>query len=139
MKKKAILSIVIASLTILISCSSGISIVNPPSWIIGTWSDSSNSYSYVFDTDNFYYIYTEDGDTSTTTIDFIDTYEDYDYATYIEATSSTLFQFEMNYSDDGYNYTVKKKFSKIDDYTLEYYYYLDGDLVSGFPVELTKQ
>ena len=54
MKKSVSGIILISLLMLLMSCSGEISssIINPPSWVIGTWTDSIDSISYTFTSDD---------------------------------------------------------------------------------------
>jgi Tfp pilus assembly protein PilX len=54
MKKSVSGIILISLLMLLMSCSGEISssIINPPSWAIGTWTDSTDTVSYTFTTDD---------------------------------------------------------------------------------------
>ncbi len=139
MTKRILLDLLICSSMFFVSCSSGISIINPPSWIIGTWSDSSDSYSYIFDSEDFYFIYTEDGETSQTTEDFKEELTDYSAVTFNETCSSNLYKYEVTYTEDSITHTIKETFSETDTDTLQCTKYYDGDIVSELSVEFTKQ
>ena len=54
MKKSVSGIILISLLMLLMSCSGEISssIINPPSWAIGTWTDSTDTVSYTFTSDD---------------------------------------------------------------------------------------
>jgi len=110
-------------------CSMGMnsSSINPSSWIIGTWSDNTDTMCFVFSSDNVIQ------ESTGLRIDFKEALEAESSVTYNETSNATTYSINMNDSSGAGTYT----FTKTSNTTLDYTISSSGITVG--PIELTKE
>ncbi len=126
MKNKYLLIIIMALLVIVLLGGCDLfgfgSKLAPPDWIIGTWRDEYNLYTWVFTTDNAVYT------VISLSIDFKEIAKEKDVNVTDESTAST-YKLTLEESGVGVNYEFVKSTST----TLDYFVF------AGFSIVLTKQ
>jgi hypothetical protein len=129
-KKSFVPTIVLLGFVIFLTgCSLSMSsnALNPPSWIIGSWSDSSDTISFEFKSDNIIQ------KTSGISIDYQEVLESESSATYNETSQSSTYSIYISDSSGNATYT----FTKVTDTTIECTITSSGITIG--PIELEKE
>ena len=129
MKKPVQALILISLLMLLMSCSSEIksSSINPPSWTVGTWTDSTGTLSYTFTSDDM--IMNGTG----VSVDMKEAISSHSGTTNDETISGDSYKFKFAADEVSATYTFVKTSATTLDYTIS------ENGVSVGPIELIKE